>query len=590
MSLFGDFVANLTPKMNQEVAEGFCYHRIENALEHIVNHTHYNCLEKSRTHLRFKGARVLDPDEVFHERYRKRTNVPYDLAKNTFYLAELAFEYGDGIFEANLLVNVPYMDKGNILYALGRKILLMPTITNKVISVGELGIFVSVGTTKYNVYRLNYQIREDNSQRNFSVIHSPQYINPSKRLPDTTRAKTTLLHYLLCFYGYEGAMMRVLGFVPEVTMNEVTDPNMVVFESMGDKPRSWLGDAADYPKNDIKFVVPRDKNEPTLTYVLGNLIYILDHFPKRIPISQFNDTRTWRRYLGEIIFSGEHGIPWLIEKIDKHCPGLLDEFDVKVKNNLLDRSHPKGDLSGGEKIKPVTNQIELLELIFKKFNDWMVEGGDKNIFYNKTLEAESFILGPTTHNITTLLLEIIREERKNDGNPLDVKTVSNIFRSAGLLNNNIYKLRSERVFASGIEDPTDHLYLKRTVRVVNQESDSVNVEAGGSNTATRNRISSEAAQVGSILNLPKKNPNPLTRLNPYINLEPVTYTIIPHPDLVEVGKKTDVLLSLTSFQTNITDSNETVALLDEDDVLDEDDDLDDDSFDGTEVDDGDYGE
>ena len=50
------------------------------------------------------------------------------------------------------------------------------------------------------------------------------------------------------------------------------------------------------------------------------------------------------------------------------------------------------------------------------------------------------------------------------------------------------------------------------------------------------------ATTGSILGLPKKNPTPLVRLNPYVRVDDNTGTVLSHPHLEELIKETDMLL------------------------------------------------
>lgn len=578
MTTLAQFIANDTPKFTKEIAEGFCYHRIEGALDYITDHVRYNCLEKNETNLRYLGPRVLSPEEAVEEVFRRSTNTPFDLSETSFYLTEHRFEYdcSDRLFERNLLINVPFMYPGNEIRILGRKITLQPTKTNKVISIGENEVFVSTQKAKYKALRMNYLITEDGQSRNITVIHSPLYINPPKPLDDTTKAKTTFMHYLLSFFGYSETMKMLLGYIPVPSYDDPEDPSKVVFGSSGNKPRTNLSHVDMYEPNKIKFIVDRKDLTPDASYVIGNVLYILDHFSGEkgtrpyFSITQLDDYRKWQKILGDIIFSGNHGISFLMNKTDTHKAGLLEEFDIKVKRDLIDIA--KG--------VDINNQRDLLIHIFRNFNTWMVDGGSQGIFHNKTIEAETFILEPTTHNFNRLLMEVVKEEREKDGKALTHDNVEKIFRKTRLMqNDNIYKLRSAKLIAASIEDPTDHLYFKRTVRVVFQESNPVNVDAGGSNTSAKSSISAEVACTGSVLNLPKKNPTGSVRINPYLRFDPRTLTIVPPEGLEEIIARTDALLSRSTYDPRITDSSRLEVEenefddIDGDDAYDGDDDL-----------------
>ena len=124
---------------------------------------------------------------------------------------------------------------------------------------------------------------------------------------------------------------------------------------------------------------------------------------------------------------------------------------------------------------------------------------------------------------------------------MDDKVVASIFRKY-FLTRRIFSLKNEKQFVSTIEYSGDHYYPKKTAIVVQQESDFVDVK-GEVNTSEKKKIVASMATVGSILGLSKSNPTPLIRLNPYVNVDPVTGTILPHPELNHIIEATDKLLA-----------------------------------------------
>ncbi|MCX2581676.1 hypothetical protein OQ641_27855, partial [Klebsiella pneumoniae] len=79
---------------------------------------------------------------------------------------------------------------------------------------------------------------------------------------------------------------------------------------------------------------------------------------------------------------------------------------------------------------------------------------------------------------------------------------------------------------TSIEYSGDHLYFKNTAMVIQQESDFVNVQEVSMNTLEKKKMNTSMAAIGSILGLSKKNPIPVVRLNPYVNVDFDTGTVL----------------------------------------------------------------
>jgi len=59
----------------------------------------------------------------------------------------------------------------------------------------------------------------------------------------------------------------------------------------------------------------------------------------------------------------------------------------------------------------------------------------------------------------------------------------------------------------------------------------------------KKKIVASMATIGSILGLSKKDPNPLVRLNPYVNVDYKTGTVLPHPEYNPIIEETDKVLT-----------------------------------------------
>ena len=528
MKTLGTWISAIAPKFNLQLVEGLAYHRINNAIDYINNFIRYSCEGKTNTHLRYLGYKELQPKDEMKFLFTKTNKVMYDIAKNDIYLVEFYFQYGENPEIIKQYFYIPFMNKGNTMHLSGNEFLISPVLADKVISIGEKIIFINILTAKYSFTRTYFGVNVNGRLTRVPLINTVLYKNQAKKLEDTTKANTTVMHYLLANYGYTKTMELLLGFVP-TPVYDYSGNDKVVIHPAGTAPQGFIKNKNLYNPSTIKFVVDQDKYDEKVLYCIGNIFYIIDNFPESISIDELDSTVIWKRLLAEIIHSGNHGLAYLSEKINAHFNDLNSQFDTITVNKLADVNVNANSL------------IQLLAVIFDNFNNWIMSASSRSLYYNKTYEVESFVLANLTSRITRIVLDINKEELRTGGLPLDDKVVASIFRKY-FLTRRIFSLKNEKQFVSTIEYSGDHYYPKKTAIVVQQESDFVDVK-GEVNTSEKKKIVASMATVGSILGLSKSNPTPLIRLNPYVNVDPVTGTILPHPHLNDVIEATDKLLA-----------------------------------------------
>lgn len=538
-----EYIKRVTPKFNKEVVEGFVYHRINKAVSYIDNFIKYSCQSKTNTHLKYLGYKEVSPkDEIKMLFSKSSSKVVHDIAENDLYLVKFMFQYGEEETIREHYFYLPYMSKGNVIHLSGNKFLVMPVLSDKVVSIGDKIIFINILTAKYSFTRSYFSVVVNENFHRVPIINTELYKNQVKKLPDTTKANTTVMHYMLANYGYTKTMELLLGFVPKVVY-DYTKSDKTVIKSTGNVPHGYILDKSIYTPTNIKFVVEHEQYSEDVLYVLGNIFYILDNFPETITIDEFDNVAMWRRLLGWIIHSGNHGLAYLNEKISAHFNDLNSNFDTVTINKLKDIDIDTSTL------------MELLVVIFKNFNNWIMSVESRSLYHNKTYEVESFVLSHLTSRITRIVLDINKEELRVDGTPLDSKIVDKIFAKYFKLRS-IFALKKERQYVTSIEYSGDHLYFKNTSMVVQQESDYVNINNPDVNTSERKKIVASMATVGSILGLSKKNPTPLIRANPYVNVDYKTGTILPHPVFNEIIERTDKLLANIGVNDDIVDTDE----------------------------------
>ena len=549
MKTLDSFIRSRTPSFNKEMVEGLCYHRINNAIDYIDQFIKYSVTSKTNTHLKYLGYQEVNPKDEVKFLFNKSSRVVHDIAENDMYLTKFLFQYGQETEVREYYFYIPFLAKGNTIRLSGTKFLVMPTLADKVVSIGERIIFINILTAKYNFTRMYHTVSVNGTYTPIPVINSELYKNQAKKLEDTTKANSTIMHYLLANYGYSATMQMLLGFVP-TPVYDTNRTDVSVIESAQTVPRGYIGPKELYTPTKIKFVIDNKDYTNNVPYYLGNIFYLLDNFPERLTIENLDDTTVWRRLMGEIIHSGNHGIAYLAEKMGAHFNDLNSQFDTITINKLRDVNIS------------ATSLIELLVVIFQNFNDWIMSEETRSLYYNKSYEVESFVLSQLTSRITRIVLDINKEELRLNNEPLEKATVDKIFKKY-FATRAIFNIRKEKRFVTSIEYSGDHLYFKNTSMVVLQESDFISDSNPDANTSERRKLVASMATVGSILGLSKKNPTPLIRVNPYVNTD-TNGTVLPHPEYDEIVRRTDLLLANVEMNDNIEVIDELATDMDDD--------------------------
>ena len=573
MRTLGSFIKDISPKFNPVMMNGLAYYRMNHSIDYIDRFIKYGCQSKTQTHLKYLGYKELLPKDEIKFLFNKTGRTEYDIAENDIYLVEFYFQYGESDEIMKYMFYVPFVNRGNVIHLSGNKMLVMPVFADKVISIGERIIFINILTAKYNFTRTLFSVTVNGRFCRVPVINTELYRNQSKKQEDTTKANTTVLHYLLANDGYTKTMQSLLGFTPLMTYKDELEGHVII-KSTDQPPQGYIKNKRIYTPTPIRFAVKTEDYNENVLYVIGNMFYIIDNFPDVLSMQDFDNTIVWKRLLGEIIHSGNHSLSYLAEKINAHFNDLNSRFDNITIDKLSD-----------VQVNAVT-LIELISVIFQRFNTWIMNATPRSLYYNKTYEVESFALANITSRITRIVLDINKEELRIDGGILEEKVVDKIFKKY-FKTRTVFSLKNEKLFVTSIDYCGDHLYPKNTAMIIQQESDFVNVKKAEVNTSERKKIVASMSTVGSILGLSKSNPTPVIRLNPYVNVDPNTGTVLPHPQYNSIIEETDKMLA-NMVHVDGVDIDELSKVMNETDEVDIDiefeQELDDNDFESDEID------
>lgn len=529
MRTLGSYIHDISPKFNHVMMNGLAHHRMAYSIQYLDRFIKYACQSKTQTHLRYLGYKEMSPKDEIKFLFNKTGRTEYDIAENSIYLVKFFFQYGESDEVMEHLFYLPYVSRGNTINLSGSKMLVTPVLADKVISIGEHAIFINILTAKYNFSSTIFAVSINGRYERVTIVNTELYRNQSKKQEDTTKANTTTLHYLLANDGYTKVMQRLLGFVPIMTYKDALEGHVVI-KSTDQAPQGYIKNKKIYEPTPIRFAVKVEQYNEHALYVIGNLFYIIDNFPDRLLIEYFDETIVWKRLLGEIIHSGNHSLDYLKEKIGAHFNDLNSLFDDVTTDKLSDVGVNADTL------------IDLIYVIFEKFNNWIMTTSSKSLYGNKTYEVESFALANLTSAITRIVLDINKEELRENKAVLEQKSVDKIFKKY-FKTKKVFSLKNEKLFVTSIEYCGDHLYPKNVAMIVQQEADPTNIKSNNVNTSERKKISASMATVGSILGLSKGNPTPVVRLNPYVNVDIATGTVLPNPLHNGIVEATDKMLN-----------------------------------------------
>lgn len=560
MSAFGDMVRKVMPKVNKKVMEGYCYHACKDIESYVDDYIRYNSNDKTSTHLTYLGMRRVSPQEEVAMTFRKQSPYPYKLERNTMFLVEFMFQYAEEEEILRFKYYLPFLGKGNEMLIGNKSTVIKPTVATKVINIGKRSVFINIITARHNFLRTNHVIRENGRRKEVTVVISELFKNATKKFQDSTTAEPTAINYLLAYYGYTKTMEMMLGFVPEAGYNLEKKDGYTLITSTGSPPNKWKDidtkeaqpdSAINYGEHDyvnvnedgytssqIGFLIPNDKYDEHVRYVLGNMMYVIDHFPTKVTISQFDDTLMWKRFIGEIILTGFHTIVYLTKYMKIHFDDLTSKFEPTILRTLKMTNMPAERL------------IELLGMIFKDFCNMIAVGNSRTYYGTRSIETLTFIAANITSSINKVFFDINKGEISNNGEPLELKVVNDIFKERLKMYGTLNYLRTAN-FTEYMSDSTDHLYPQRTAHIVFQESEFVSYKAGSGNTSDKKKLIASVATVGSFAHFPKENPTGEQRINPFITTDPVTDTILANPLYNHIVEETDAILQ-SDIVTDVT--------------------------------------
>lgn len=540
--LFADMVERSIPKFNPHVMNGLACLYVPEA-QRWLHDIIVSASKSFPPRLVYEGCERCTPLEEFTESTRIRSSKRvYDIAESDLFLVRLKFSFveTDGRKEPlpDRYIYLPFVNQAGIFHLGGSLWHISGVLSDKVISPGFNSIFVRLIRDRLKFRHVGHSVVIDERRDTLNVVWSGIYrkLPKERSVPLTTKAFSSVAHYLFARHGFTTTFQKYAGFTPVVKEYgpEYRAPkNVIVCRSsyFGTKSRPSTFVGYDYRASNLCIEIPRDRWNSTTAALVVGFFYVIDHFPDRFTASRIDSVFLWSVLLGHIIFPGAYGEDKLHENIRDHFASLDDYLDGIVQEKLKEIGWYVNDF------------YDLIARIMTDFPSLLLGNQiDINSMYSKSIEILYYMLADISFNIFRVNYRLRKNEAKK---PLTRQNVIEAFNKI-LTPRSIFNIQKDQLITETVSYCGDHMYPKLTSRITDQESGSRHRRKAKRVVLSRNNhLHSSMVEGGNVLFLSKSNPMPNTRLNPYVNIDIKTGTILPDPRFKE---------TLDNLQKMLTDT------------------------------------
>lgn len=498
-----------TPTINPIIAQGLACEHFKH-LEDYVNEVFKSAAIGFPEGLHYMGYQRCTPNEEYAVVTKKKgTRQSYDVARSDLYMVKYFFRYKGEPLEPRYLY-LPYISDAGCITISGSRFNISPVLSDRVISVGISNIFVRLLRDKLTFERMGQHFMMNGKRETVQVTWATIYHKNAKmkKLKPTVKANCTMMHYLLCKYGFTDTFMKFGHCKPivggaEINQNTYPEDEWVICTSTQVKPKG-VGRLFYEPTN-IRVAVRNEDMTPMVRNMIGGFFYIADHFPARVLPEYVDSQRIWMILLGHIIFSGTISEGKLYDDIEDHIASLDEYLDGIVVQKLRE-------------IGVVVDDIyQLFAIMVEKFNDWLLVGTDKvSSIYDKELSILYFILYEISSSIFNLYFRL-KAASKKELTAKEIVTTMNMTLKTGL----IFSITKNHREVTTVSSPGDNKAFKITSLMIPQSNLSRKSNSK-SNSVLNNpsdRLHVSIAEVGSYSHLPKSNPVGKSRVNPCLQID-----------------------------------------------------------------------
>lgn len=537
-----DRIYQEVPKINERLLNGLAVEHLkpERVMDHIVKII--SCAQEQYPEgLVLEDCVRCSPIEEYNVITRGRGSKrgsnkrTFDLAKSDVYMVKFLFRYkGEPLYPQYLYL--PAVRDGGLMYVSGKLWSISPVLADKLFSIDDASVFIPMPRGKVTFYQTPHSFVADGQRVSDKVVYSALH-NSARRGKGATstsihlgRVHTTMMHYLLCKYGFDGTFKRyadtkvLVMHKSEATADKYPPEDWIVCTSSMIKPigvriRNYLPIASN-----IALVIPRVKFTPLVKSMVAGFYYVVDHFPDSMEVDYVtgaNDTWQWKVLMGYVLWGDEPTKGKLVEDVEAHLKSLDGYVDFEVRRTMREQGLRCNDI------------YDLFVYIIENMGEMLMSNSNNvSSMYGKQLMILRYVLSDINNEMFQFLFKITSNSKKAVTKESIEGILSDYFKPKLIFRITSGKGHGE---VSSVSCPGDNKFFKITSVLVQQSETAGKGKNRDTKPVDRSLyLDASQAEVGSYCVLPKSNPFGRNRINPFLQDDPNTGDIIRNPAFVEM--------------------------------------------------------
>lgn len=505
--------------------------------------------------LTYEGYSYVNPEEEFNTVYgpNKNNSPDFDLAHSDIYPIRFHFTYDGQPMQQTILL--PYARSGNIFIVSGTKYVVVPVLTDTVITPQARQIFVRLlkGKLTFDCKDINFLY---NGVTTNGLLIWSKIMKNTKKSGDLGKPVSSMSLYFLGKYGFYETVRRYISLEIKETLNRnirsddviISDQDDVklrekynVYESTGIVP-SDLKIKTDYKPHNIRIYIKKEIPQTSfIKHFVFGLLYALDILPEEakevyhliITNNVQDEIFKWKMILGNIDYKGSYSPVKVSNDILEHFNNIEHYVDSIIQEQLKEIG------------LYVTNFFDLLYYIMKKFSDWTLSAKYYNSdIKNSYIDIKYYICHDIIIGFNKVILALNQRVNKVKGQKKVIREneVAKIF-SDEFKKKTIYSLvksNKQNLNVIAADYPGCIKYPKATAQVELQaRGDGVKKSVNSKMPESTRSISGSDLYFGSVLFLNKNTPSPRYRLNLFLKYNVHTGRIVIPPEMDKVITQVD---------------------------------------------------
>lgn len=502
------------PEVNHEIANGYAGTELKH-VEDYIRQAWRNAAPDLPEGLVFVNLVRCTPEESYQVGISNRNGrKAYEMAKCDFYLVKFLLTYHGEPLKP-IYTYLPYLIDNCLMRIMGSTYVISGVLADMAFSIGSDNIFVNFERAKITFYRMLHRFSMDGERKNAYVVwcqahnHNRKKVDADKRVPQTVKANTSCLHYILAKHGFaktfrDYGRAEVVAGYEDINVENYPAEDWAICQTTA-LPRR------DYTPTRVRLAIRRkDINHTTLSMIAG-FFYIADVYPERVLVEYLEDLEgLWRVVLGHFIYANNDSEGMLINNMNAHMTSLDSYVDTMTRSRLRD-----------EVI--VDDIYDLFMHLIETFPTRIANAGDAiSTMYGKRLTVLRYMLTDITSAIFYSIYALTTKARKG----LTKRDIEKTF-DKYILPRLIRGVNRQNPTASIVSSPSDCKVFKLSSKIVLQASTTnpAGSRSRGDAFTPAKTLHASIAEVGSYQHITKSEPTGRGHINLFVRLTPDGFVV-----------------------------------------------------------------